>query len=236
MIGRRLREIMQARSAWSIAALLWIVHGFVEWRGGYEQCETLFKVLGLSNVGIRQGYFWQWISYAFLHGSWMHVSTNALMIVFLGASLQVVYPGAVVWRVFALSCLAGGLMHSVLGGNGTDVLVGASGGAIGLLLFYCTLSPQSRMLPFFVSAGNLGAGVLLSSSLLCLLHLSLQVPDLSHLLDFLPQEWQKQWFRVGHACHFGGGLAGWLCGRWVLRQRVSLADLQKQRRMREEQG
>jgi hypothetical protein len=22
---------------------------------------------------------------------------------------------------------------------------------------------------------------------------------------------------MGHACHFGGGIAGWLYGRWLLR-------------------
>jgi membrane associated rhomboid family serine protease len=41
------------------------------------------------------------------------------------------------------------------------------------------------------------------------------------------------WFRIGHACHFGGGLAGWIYGRWLLRPRVSLKQLERSRARRE---
>jgi hypothetical protein len=44
------------------------------------------------------------------------------------------------------------------------------------------------------------------------------------------------WFRMGHACHLGGALAGWAQARWLLRRRVTLSDLQKQRHRREGTG
>jgi membrane associated rhomboid family serine protease len=37
---------------------------------------------------------------------------------------------------------------------------------------------------------------------------------------------------MGHACHFGGALAGWLYGRWMLRQRVTLEKLRRDRARR----
>jgi membrane associated rhomboid family serine protease len=40
-------------------------------------------------------------------------------------------------------------------------------------------------------------------------------------------------FAMGHACHFGGGLAGWLYGRWLLRPRVTLERLRRDRKRRE---
>jgi membrane associated rhomboid family serine protease len=40
-------------------------------------------------------------------------------------------------------------------------------------------------------------------------------------------------FDIGHACHFGGALTGWLLARAILRPRVSLAKLRAQRRRRE---
>jgi membrane associated rhomboid family serine protease len=41
------------------------------------------------------------------------------------------------------------------------------------------------------------------------------------------------WFDLGHACHFGGGVAGWLYGRWLLRPRVSLERLRRDRERHE---
>jgi hypothetical protein len=38
---------------------------------------------------------------------------------------------------------------------------------------------------------------------------------------------------MGHACHFGGGMAGWLFGRWLLRPRISLERLRRDRERRE---
>jgi membrane associated rhomboid family serine protease len=40
-------------------------------------------------------------------------------------------------------------------------------------------------------------------------------------------------FEIGHACHLGGGLAGWLMGLWILRPRITLEELQKERARRE---
>ena len=53
--------------------------------------------------------------------------------------------------------------------------------------------------------------------------------------------WVGGWFEarmgpitsIGHACHLGGGVVGWLAGRWVLRPRVTLEQLQRQRAARE---
>jgi membrane associated rhomboid family serine protease len=105
---------------------------------------------------------------------------------------------------------------------------------MGLLLLLTTLSPQSRMLPLPVSAKSLGLGVLLAELMLALIDPALGLPGLSLAGRTLTAHGVGGWFQMGHACHVGGGLAGWLYGRWILRSRVSLNELRCDRARREE--
>ena len=43
------------------------------------------------------------------------------------------------------------------------------------------------------------------------------------------------WFAVGHACHVGGGVAGYLYARWILRPGPTLSHLREERNRREAQ-
>jgi membrane associated rhomboid family serine protease len=40
-------------------------------------------------------------------------------------------------------------------------------------------------------------------------------------------------FQIGHACHLGGGLAGWMLGRWILRPRITKKRLRRDRERQE---
>ena len=61
----------------------------------------------------------------------------------------------------------------------------------------------------------------------------LQIPGLSGLGRELVEHGFGSWFQLGHACHFGGGVAGWLLGRWLLRPRTTLKRLRRDRERRE---
>jgi membrane associated rhomboid family serine protease len=53
----------------------------------------------------------------------------------------------------------------------------------------------------------------------------------SQLADLLPGL-----FSIGHACHLGGSLAGYLTGRFMLRPRVTIEALRRERGKREGNG
>ena len=102
-----------------------------------------------------------------------------------------------------------------------------------LLLLLTTLSPQSRMMPIPISGKSLGLGILTTELVLALADSDLGLPGFSALGNWLDRHELGNGFQLGHACHFGGGLAGWLLGKWLLRPRVTLKRLRRDRERRE---
>ena len=90
-----------------------------------------------------------------------------------------------------------------------------------------------RMMPLPVSGRSLGLGVLIAELSLALINPALDLPGFSRLGNALVNHGMGSWFEMGHACHFGGGMAGWLYGRWLLRPRITLKRLRADRIRRE---
>jgi len=189
-----------------------------------------YETFGLSRAGFLSGKAWQLMSYGLLHGSWWHAGLNALFVLSIGPRIEAITGSGAMVRAMLAGVLAGGLCHLLLG---SGLLVGLSGGCVALLLLLTTLSPQSRMLPLPVSGKSLGLGIMAAEFLLALGDPALGLPVVAVAGRWLAAHGMESWFRVGHACHFGGGLAGWLYGCWLLRSRVTLEQLRRARARRE---
>jgi membrane associated rhomboid family serine protease len=229
-IQRNLRDIFHAPASWAWALAAIIIHLILESFGGNEFLGWLYNNFGLSRDGFLAGKVWQLLSHGMLHGAWWHVALNALLVLLVGSRIENVAGAAAMVKCTAIGILAGGLCHLLLG---TGMLVGLSGGCFALLLFLTTLSPQSRMFPLPLSARSLGGGVLLAALLLALINPDAGVSGFAAVGKWLADHGMGSWFDMGHACHFGGGIAGWMYGRWVLRPRVTLARLRSDRARRE---
>ncbi len=234
-MNRTLEELMRARWSWCAVLLLLAIQSWVEWRGGYLAVAELYERWGLSPETWRQRHYVSLLTYALLHGSFTHAICNGLMLLFLGARLESWLGGKRVFWLWLGGIVLGGCFHGWMSGSSTAVLVGASGAAMALLLCLTTLSPQSRLFPLPLSAGNVGLGVLLSSLILMLLDPDAPVALLAGWGKAIEARWGDDIFRIGHACHFGGALAGWLFARWILRRPVLLEELQASRAKRERQ-
>lgn len=236
-LRRNLHQMVHSPAAWACAALILFVQVLVELAGGLDSpsVQRVYYLVGLSREGILSGKIWQPATYALLHGGWFHAGFNALLVVVIGSRILYIVGKPAFFRCLGLGILGGALLHLIAspGGNEPGVLVGVSGGYFGLLLLLTTLSPESRMMPIPVSGRSLGLGVMIAALLLMLAHPDLKLPGLSGLGRWLVREGMGWWFQMGHACHFGGGLAGWLYGRWLLRPRVSLEQLRRERDCRE---
>lgn len=223
--------LARIRWPWLAAGVIVAIHFLVELGGGYSQLTWWFHNFGLSRDEVAQGKVWQPVSYALLHGNWVHVGINGLFLILIGARVEHVAGGGRFLKIIGLGAVFGGLAHLLLAPAG--VLVGASGACVACLLLITTLSPESRMWPLPISGRYLGFGILSSGLILALINPGLDLPVLGRFGGWLADLGLAGWFEVGHACHFGGGLAGWGFGIWLLRPRVSLERLRRDRLRRE---
>lgn len=230
-----LGEIARSHAMSCVVAAILGIHAAVEMAGGVQAMADWYLTLGLRRWDVLHGAVWQIATHAFLHGGWVHVGANALCLVLLGTRVEQMLGSKGFLKTLAWSILGGAIGHLLLGGSGKTVapLVGISGACMGFLLVITTLSPESRMWPLVVSGRNLGRGFLAAELIFALINPQLHLPGLEKIGQHLVANGWESWFTVGHACHLGGGTAGWLCARFVLRPRVTLAQLQAARRRRE---
>jgi membrane associated rhomboid family serine protease len=234
---RNLALLAKSPVTWGWVALILGIEALVMAVGGHNRqpAWSWFEALGLTREGVLSGGIWKIVTYGFLHGSWWHVGVNALLLLLVGSRIEHMAGRVAFVKAIVFGLLGGALGHLVLapGGDGAPLLIGFSGACIGLLLLMTTLSPQSRMMPLPISGKSLGLGILMAELILALADPALGVPGFAELGQWITRRGWGSWFQMGHACHFGGGMAGWLFGRWLLRPRISLERLRRDRERRE---
>ena len=108
-------------------------------RHGPELEGTYFA---LSLGGIKAGYFWQLLTFQFMHASWLHLIGNSLAIFFFGRSVESTIGGVRFLALYFSSGIIGGLVQilfALLTGLDGPV-VGASAGAAGLIGAFSIIS------------------------------------------------------------------------------------------------
>lgn len=236
-VVRNLRQIRTCYGCWTVVGIITGIHLAVTFAGGPLNLRVwqIYELFGLTRDGILEGKVWKLVTYGLLHGSWWHVLMNVAFVLLVGSRVEYMVGRTLMLQSLVLGIIGGGLAHVLLSASGRSapLLVGLSGGCIALLLLLTTLSPQSRMMPLPVSGRSLGIGILASEFLLSLINPAVGVPFFSEIGRAMVGYGLSSWFEMGHACHFGGGLAGWACGRWILRPRVTLKRLHAERKRRE---
>lgn len=158
---------------------------------------SLFPYLALSRDGLATGAWWQLISYAFLHGSPLHLLVNIVGLWFTGPLLENLLGKICYLGLFIGGAIAGGVLQTLVSHG--SVLVGASGAVCALLVGFATLLPRQEItaLIFFVipvkmKASTLGWLVIVGSFLFWLFGIERE---------------------IGHLAHLGGGIAGFIICR-----------------------
>ena len=179
----------------------------------------VFENLSLHYEGLKEMKVWQLLSHGLLHGFVLHLLINVVGLLLLGSRVERIGGARVLFKVFTLGVLAGGLLQVLVK---PDIpLVGASGGIAAILLWLTTVDPHAKAWPIPVSAKNLGRGILLSEAGFTIA--SIFMPD-------------SELMQVAHACHLGGGIAGWWLGRRQFGPVLTREDLLRERARREENG
>jgi membrane associated rhomboid family serine protease len=91
------------------------------------------QVFGLS---YQNQSIWQWITYQFMHGSFMHLLSNMLVFFIFASVIEKLFGSSVLGFIYISGGLMGGLGYLLLNPGVTSPLVGASGAVSALIGFY----------------------------------------------------------------------------------------------------
>ncbi len=151
-----------------------------------------------------------YITYAFLHGSFLHVGLNMLFLYIFGDNVEDAM-GHLKFLVFYLACAAAGaFVHQMLTSDPQAPLIGASGAISGVIVAYALLHPHVRLW------------------VLVLFGIPLPLPAFVPLLFWVGQQFYSLLFSGGEgvsfAAHVGGIFAGGLLVLVLRRPGVPLFD------------
>ena len=155
-------------------------------------------VFALSRHGISEGYYWQFVTYMFLHGGIIHLLVNCLGLYFAGREVETICGPKHLLAMYFGGGILGGMLQLLLQSVGIP-LVGASGGVCAVILAFTTILPELEItallffvIPIRMRAKWLGRGVIISS------------------VVFAITGWAGD---VGHVAHLGGAMLGWFYAR-----------------------
>jgi membrane associated rhomboid family serine protease len=184
--------------------VVWVVQNVIYF---YTSLSTRFpfnEYWALSIHGLKEGRFWQLITFQFLHvGPWpWHLLFNCLGLYFFGRSVEETIGPKGFLKLYFLSGFLGGLIQILvtwISPVDRDIpVVGASAGVLGLLTAYAIMFPE-REIMFWV---------LIFPVRLKAKYLLWFVSFLSIYGTLVPFD------NVAHAAHLGGIMGGFAYLRW----------------------
>ena len=107
--------------------------------------ESLFA---LNPEMIKHFFVWQFLSYSFLHGDFMHLLFNMLALWMFGSDLEDRLGSKSFLKLYFFSVLTGGLLTYIIhiSGMPQGIIIGASGGVFGVLVAYAMVWPNREIL------------------------------------------------------------------------------------------
>ena len=185
------------------------------WQPGFAR-----EYLGLSDLGVRNAYGWQFLTAAFLHHGPWHLAANLCALYLVGRDVESIVGQRNLLLLYFAGGIAGELGHLFLMPPAT-VLFGGSGGVAAVLFAYATILPELELTSalFFVRPARLKAK-----------HLAYAAVAISFLLIATARTGV-----ITHSAALGGCLAGWIYAHLLgfgrpsflqrrLRQRRSLEE------------
>jgi len=137
---------------------------------------------------------WQLVTYAFLHGSLVHIAFNMFALYMFGAAIERVF-GARRYLVYYFVCVVSAALTQLLFAaisGGIYPTVGASGGVFGLLLAYGIYFPNNRVMLIFPP-------IPMPARIFVLVYAAIEL--------YLGVTGTQQ--GVAHFAHLGGMIGGW---------------------------
>lgn len=194
-----------------ICLVVWLVQ--IQYRSANSY--WMIEHFAFSGRAWSEGYYWTVLTYAFLHSETftLHIVFNLLMILFVGSEVERVLGSLRYVLLYVASVLSAVGFYLLMGPNVSSItpMIGASGGAFGLLAALAVLYPRHTALVWLlvipISARvAVVAWTAFAIELICVI--GAHIPSFAGYL--LPS--------FAHAAHVGGFVAG-LVTTWPFRPR-----------------
>lgn len=119
--------------------------------GGVLLDNILTRYFALIPLGSPYGNFypWQLITYQFMHGGFMHIFFNMLMLWMFGMEIENLM-GSRKFLVFYLSAGIGGGIVQLILGSGAGPVIGASGSVFGVMVAFAMYFPDRLVYIYFL--------------------------------------------------------------------------------------
>lgn len=112
-----------------------------------DQVENKWSyIFGLKTQG---GSPLNWVTYQFMHASWMHLIGNMLMFMIFASALETTIGGLGMGLVSLLSGFAGAWFFTLMSSASLAPMIGASGALSGVMAFYAAFEKRKRISFFY---------------------------------------------------------------------------------------
>jgi len=202
-------------SSWSMVSRLLVINVVIHLLLNTvldNQREYLLNSLaGLSRQGLVSGKVFQLITYQFIHGSHIHLIFNMIGLYFIGKMVQQLLGGKHVLWIYLLGGMMGGIAQVLfdLAIGEQNLIIGASGSVMALLLAVATLIPRQSiyLLLFFVIPIKM---TMWKAAALVIIF------DVVTLIYQLGPGASSAVPKIAVFAHSGGMLLGWLYIKYIL--------------------
>ena len=142
---------------------------------------------------------WQLVTYAFLHGSLVHLAFNMFALYMFGGAIEQVFGPRRYTIFYFVSVISAAITQLIVAMvmHGVYPTIGASGGVFGLLLAYATYFPRNRVMLLFPP-------IPMSARMFVVVYAVIEL-----LLGVSGAQ-----SGVAHFAHLGGMIGGWLLLRF----------------------
>lgn len=195
-----------------------------KWRKDIAAFNKYFQDETIYNFGLNKGDLdsWTWVTYQFSHASLLHLFSNMLFLVVMGAAVETLVGGFGLVTLYILGGFAGGTAFLLHNSSGLIPMVGASASVSALLAFYFVVEsrPRVRFVYFISPFPGQNGFIYLPTLLIFPLFLLVDFTNLIANPDGLGGG-------VAYSAHVGGTLFGLLSGaiaRWGLRVQQPLPE------------
>ena len=111
----------------------------------------LEQVLGIVPVLVaKHGFFWQIVTYLFLHGGFMHLLFNMFALWMFGSDIERLWGTRRFLIYYFFTGIGAGVLTVLASPNGVIPTVGASGAVYGLLLAFAYYFPERKIFVYFL--------------------------------------------------------------------------------------